>query len=197
MLCFRCHCKTGSSRLRRFGCRWMRRGWRMRAMWRPLSHRTRGLSVRRAARKGQQRDIARALDGHTQPTLVPRADARHAARQDLAPLLHELRQNVRALIVDEVHLLDTELADFLFSKILPLSARASAGPSWAATRSAPARAAFAPPAGSAFAPRRSTWRRRRCLLLILCHACHPFLFAPTKARTIPTVSPIRTGEFSS
>src|SRR5437667_2416009 len=130
----------------------MRRGRRMPAMRSPGGHRARGLSIRGAARKGQQRNIARALDGHAQPPLVPRADARHAAGQDLAPLLHELRQNVRALIVDEVHLLDTELANFLLAKILPLSARASAGPSGAA---------LAPPrAGSAFAPLSSTWRRR-------------------------------------
>ena len=55
------------------------------------------------------------------------ADAGHAARENLAALLHELRQNVGALVVDEVHLLDTELADFLFAEILALAAARAAG----------------------------------------------------------------------
>src|SRR5205807_10223148 len=123
----------------------MRRGRRMPAMWRPRGHRARGLRIRRAARKGQQSNIARALDGHAQPALVPRADARHTAGQDLAPPLHEPRQDVRAPIVDQVHLLDTELANFLLAKKLPLSARASAGPSSAALAPPPARPPFAAP----------------------------------------------------
>ena len=55
------------------------------------------------------------------------ADAGHAARKNLAALLHELRQDVGALVVDEVHLLDTELADFLFAEILALAAARAAG----------------------------------------------------------------------
>jgi len=58
---------------------------------------------------------------------MARANTRHAAGQDLAALLDELRQDVGALVVDEIHLLDTELADFLLAKILALSARTSAG----------------------------------------------------------------------
>src|SRR5256884_6543545 len=53
-----------------------------------------------SARKRQQRDVARPLDGHAQPALVARAHARHSARQNLSALLHELRQDVRALVVD-------------------------------------------------------------------------------------------------
>src|SRR4029077_17752949 len=80
------------------------------------------LRSRGASRKWKQRNVARALDGHAQPALVTRAYAGHAAWQNLAALLHELRQDVRALVVDEVHLLDTELAHFLLPEILALAA---------------------------------------------------------------------------
>jgi len=118
---------------------------------------TRCLRTRRAAGKRQQRDVARALDGHAEPTLMARANAGHAARQDLAALLHELRKNIRALVVDHVHLLDAELADFLLAEILALAART---PAWTAGASRPAfaprtaRTAFAPrTTGPTFAPR--------------------------------------------
>jgi hypothetical protein len=78
---------------------------------------------------------------------MPRADAGHAAGQDLPALLHELRKNVSALVVDEVHLLDTELADFLLAKILALAAPRTARTS----RATSAWTAFATAAtGSAF-----------------------------------------------
>jgi hypothetical protein len=38
-----------------------------------------------------------------------------------------LRQDVGALVVDEVHLLDTKLADLLFAEILALAAARTAG----------------------------------------------------------------------
>ena len=57
---------------------------------------------------------------------MARADAGHAARQNLAALLHELRQDVGTLVVDEVHLLDTELADLLLAEILALAAARTA-----------------------------------------------------------------------
>jgi hypothetical protein len=66
------------------------------------------------------------------------ANARHTARKNLAALLHELRQDVGALVVDEVHLLDTELADLLLTEILALTAARAAR----TTRSA--RATFTP-----------------------------------------------------
>jgi hypothetical protein len=53
---------------------------------------------------------------------MARANASHAAWQNLAALLNELRKNVGALVVDEIHLLDTELADFLLAEILALAA---------------------------------------------------------------------------
>src|SRR5579859_7974252 len=90
---------------------------------------------RRAARKRQQSDVTRPLDGHAQPALVPRTNSGHAARQNLSALLHELRQNVRALVVDQVHLFHAELANLLFAEVLPL---ATAWSPWT-----PARTAFA------------------------------------------------------
>ena len=94
--------------------------------------RARSLRARGAACERQQRDVARALDRFAEPALMARANARHAARQNLSALLHELRQNVGALVVDEVHLLDTELADFLLAEILALAAARTAGTSWTA-----------------------------------------------------------------
>src|SRR5208283_770164 len=109
-------------------------------LWSLGHHRTRRLRARRAPGKWQQRDIARTLDGLAQPPLVARADAGHAPGQNLAALLHELRKNIRALVVDEVHLLDTELADFLLAEILALAtARTPRSSTWPARTS---RAAF-------------------------------------------------------
>src|SRR5437667_3443553 len=103
-------------------------------------HHARRLRARRAAGKRQQGNVARPLDGHPQPALMPRANARHPARQDLPTFLHELRQDVRAFVVDEVHLLDAELANLLLAKILALAP----GPATGTTRTATAGSAFAP-----------------------------------------------------
>src|ERR1700728_3543843 len=100
--------------------------------------RPRSLRARGAAGERQQRDIAGALDGFAEPTLVTRADTGHAPRENLAALLHELRKDVGAFVVDEVHLLDAELADFLFPEVLALAAARAA---WAAAGTS--RAAFA------------------------------------------------------
>src|SRR6202158_6042119 len=129
-----------SARSRRCDC-----GWRGRCRCgrcsvtsrRTPNNDARCLRARRAARKRQQRDVACPLDGHAQPALMTRAHARHAAGQNLSALLHELRQDVRALVVDEVHLLDAELANLFLAEILALPTR----PSARATRSARASAA--------------------------------------------------------
>jgi len=114
---------------------------------------------------------------------VTRANSSHAARKNLAALLHELGKNVGALVVDQVHLLDTKLADFFLAKKLTLPAARSSGTATWTTRSAftasattatwtafaasaaavPARAAMTAVATtrSAFTTRR--WSRRRCL----------------------------------
>jgi hypothetical protein len=96
-----------------------------------------------------------------------------------------LRQNVGALVVDEIHLLDAELADFLLAEILALPARTPARTARAtASRTAVAprttvpatrtsvSTTFAAPAaaGAAFAPRCWSW----CLYLFVCHNFHPF-----------------------
>jgi hypothetical protein len=139
-----------------------------------------------AARERQQSDVARALDGFAQPALVPRANAGHAPRQNLPTLLHELRQNVRALVVDEIHFLDAEFANFLLAEILALAARTSARTSGTtAAGSAFAPRSAMPAAGTtvssmaamyAFAPRCSTSSTagRSTLFLFLCHTCLPF-----------------------
>jgi hypothetical protein len=137
----------------------------------------RGLRARGAASERQQGDVARALDGYAEPALVARADAGHAARKNFAALLDELRKNVRALVVDEVHLLDAELTDFLFAEILALAARTAAG----TARTTSARAAFAarttmPAAGTVATTAFAAWRStvRLCLFLFLCHTILPF-----------------------
>lgn len=152
------------------------------------------LRSRSAARKRHQGDVSGALDSHAQPALVPRAHAGHTSRKNLAAFLHELRQNVGALVVDEVHLLDTELADFLLPEILALAART---PSWASGTAwtTATRATFASRAAmtavSAFTPRGSAWRC--CLFLILCHTFHPFTFCPSPAGVHLRVNPLKLG----
>jgi len=97
----------------------------------------------------QQGDVARALDGHAKPTLVARADAGHATRQNLAAFLHELRQDVGALVVDEVHLLDAELANFFLAEILALAATRSTRTTGSAARPAFTARAAMPATGAA------------------------------------------------
>jgi hypothetical protein len=81
---------------------------------------------------------------------MARADAGHAARENLAAFLDELRQDIGALVVDEVHLLDAELADFFLAEILALSARTtsraagSTGTAFAASATGTPLAASAP-----------------------------------------------------
>jgi len=73
---------------------------------------------------------------------MARANAGHAAGQNLAAFLHELRQDVRTLVVDEIHLLDAELADFLLAEILALSAGTPTRASRTAFSAAATRATF-------------------------------------------------------
>src|SRR5882762_5384755 len=117
----------------RFACR--RRGWCVRASCACGCYRAGGVGAGGAAGEGHQRDVAGALDGYAEPTLVARADSGHAAWENFAALLHELGENVGALVVDEVHFFDAELADFLFAEILALAAGASAGTAWASAGS--------------------------------------------------------------
>jgi hypothetical protein len=136
----------------------------------------RGLRASGAACERQQGDVARALDGDAEPALMTRADAGHTARKNLAALLDELRKNVGALVVDEIHLFDTKLADFLFAEILALAARAAAGAARTSAWSAFTTRTTVPAAWTmtttAFAARRSTVRLR--LFRIVCHCFLPF-----------------------
>jgi hypothetical protein len=133
-----------------------------------------------AAGEGHERDVAGALDGDAEPTLMARADTGHAAREDFAALLHELGEDVGALVVDEVHLLDAELADFLFAEILALAAGTSAGTARStgaafATRAAmtAARAVSAAVTTGAIATRCAAGSLR-LLSWFICHNCLPF-----------------------
>src|SRR5262245_487686 len=110
-------------------------------------HRPRRRAARGAAGERQQRNVARPFDGHAKPALMARANTGHAARQNLPALLHELGKNIRALVVDQVDLLDAELADLLLPEKLPLAAARTAGTA--------ARSAFAAPDRSAFTTRSS------------------------------------------
>src|SRR6266478_2781690 len=194
-----------SLRRRRFGSRrWCRRGRCRSCMSRRGMSRRRSrhdyarcLRARRAARKRQQRDVARPLNGHAEPALMTRAHARHPPRQNLPALLHELRQDVRALVVDEVHLLDAELAHLLLPEILALAPRPSSG----TARTTAAWSGFAPwttvssagsvatmTTGAAFTPRSSAGRW--CLFLFLCHTFHPFTRRPDPIGINLLVTPV-------
>jgi hypothetical protein len=140
------------------------------------------MSARGAAGKGKQRDIAGALDGHAEPALMARTHASHAARKDLAALLHKLREDIGALVVDEIHLFDAELANFFLAEILALaSARAtratgaalatSAATTMSARAMTSAWAAMAAMA-AAFTARRATWSGS--LSLFVSHNFSPF-----------------------
>jgi hypothetical protein len=133
-----------------------------------------------AAGERHQRDVAGALDGNSQPTLMARADAGHAARENFAALLHELREDVGALVVDEVHLLDAELADFFLAEILALAARTPAGTARStgaafATGTAMTAARAVPAAVTTGAvTSRCAAGGLRLLSWFVCHNCLPF-----------------------
>src|ERR1700682_473604 len=142
---------------------------------------------------------------------MARADTGHASRENLAALLHELRKNVGALIVDEVHLLDAKLADFLFAEILALAAAratwtAGASPrtafaartavaamttAWTAMSSASAtRTTFRAGCGSALGAA-CAWCARSAgslRFLFVCHTCLPFTYEPALAGSLKIVS---------
>jgi hypothetical protein len=112
---------------------------------------------------------------------VARADSGHAARENLAALLHELGEDVGALVVDEVHFFDAELADFLFAEILALAAGASTGTARAAAGTTFATWAAMTAAGAVSAAVTAGAFAARCaagglrlLLLLICHNCLPF-----------------------
>ena len=154
----------------------------------------RGVRARGATGEGHQGDVASALDGYAEPTLMARAHAGHAARENLAALLHELGEDVGAFVVDHVHLLDAKLADFFLAEILALAAGTSAGATRAtwtafATRTAvtAAGAMSAAVTAGAFAAR-SAAGGLRLLLLFICHNCLPFPLDSDKAEVAYSTS---------
>src|SRR5262245_6873441 len=68
----------------------------------------------------QERHGARPPDGPGELTLVSRAAAGDPSRRDLAPLRDEVLQPTDVLVVDELHLVHTELADFAPAEPAPL-----------------------------------------------------------------------------
>ena len=127
---------------------------------------------------------------------MTRANAGHAAREDFAALLHELREDVGALVVDEIHFLDAEFADFFLAEVLALAAGASAGPARSTGAAFAARTAVtatgAVSAAVTAAVTAGTLTARcaagglRLLLLLICHNCLPFPFDSDEAEVTYT-----------
>jgi hypothetical protein len=69
-----------------------------------------------AGRKGQQRNIARALDSFRQLALMIRAGPRDPARRDLAPLGDEIAQSTDIFIIYRRFLVGTKTANFAAAK---------------------------------------------------------------------------------
>src|SRR5208282_719225 len=87
------------------------------------------LYLLRAARKRQQRDIARLLDGPRQTALVRCAHARQASRSYLPALRYELGQQTHIFVIDRFDLLDAELANLLAPEELAAAFTGTAGTS--------------------------------------------------------------------
>jgi hypothetical protein len=156
--------------------------------------------ARGAAGEWQERDVAGALDGFAKPSLVARADAGHAARENLAAFLHELRQDVGALVVDEVHLLDAELADFLLAEVLALAAAWSA---WTAGTSAWSAFAAWSAVSTTGAAMTAAWTVSATswtagsggLFLFFCHTCLPFGSLLSNRFVLQGLKPARSASF--
>src|SRR5438132_1954867 len=78
---------------------------------RPLNRARERLALVRGVRG--QRDVAGALERDREPALMTRAGPRDATRKDLASLAHEAAEAGDLLVVDQVDLLHTEVADLL------------------------------------------------------------------------------------
>src|SRR5205823_3385595 len=68
----------------------------------------------------QERYGARLFDRMREETLVPRAAARDASRDDLPPLGHEIPQAAHVLVIDQVDAVRAELADLAPAKAAAL-----------------------------------------------------------------------------
>ena len=123
---------------------------------------------------------------------MTRANAGHAAREDFAALLHELREDVGALVVDEIHFLDAEFADFFLAEVLALAAGASArtarstGAAFAARTAVTATGAVSAAVTAGTLTARCAAGGLRLLLLLICHNCLPFPFDSDEAEVTYT-----------
>src|SRR5438270_11604683 len=72
---------------------------------------TKGLAL--VGRIGKQGDVPRTLEGDCQPPLMTSTGSRDAAGQDLASLADEAAQSRDFLVIDQVDLFRTEVADLL------------------------------------------------------------------------------------
>src|SRR5215813_2151717 len=76
---------------------------------------------------GQQRHRARTSNGAGELTLMTGAAAGDAPGRDLAPLRHEVLEPAHILVVDELNLVHTELADLAPAEPAPLNGLACWG----------------------------------------------------------------------
>src|SRR6266567_4853629 len=72
---------------------------------------------------GEQGDVTGALERDREATLMTSAGSRHATGQDLAPLTNEAAKARDLLVVDEMDLLHTEVANLLVWLAVPLIGR--------------------------------------------------------------------------
>src|SRR5207302_120474 len=82
------------------------------SLWYPVSPPLSGGKLE-ARSEGQQRDVARLLDGQAEAALMPCANTSQAARNDFAALRDKPLQQANIAVGDRVDLLGAELANFL------------------------------------------------------------------------------------
>jgi hypothetical protein len=114
-----------------------------------------------AGRKRKQGDVTRLLDRLAQTPLVPCANARQTARNDLASLGDKLLQQANVTVRDRIDLLRAELADLLAAEELPSARSASARTTRATARTRPA--------GAGRASSRSGLLLRLCAVVFVSH----------------------------
>jgi hypothetical protein len=82
---------------------------------------------------GQQRDVARALDGFGKHTLVRGARTRDAARQNLTAFRYVVLQQLHIFKVDQINLLDAEAANLATVHATPAATASATVTATAAT----------------------------------------------------------------
>jgi len=82
-----------------------------------------GVKLALVGRIGEQGDVTGTLERDREAPLVTSACSRHATGQDLASLANEAAKARNLLVVDEVDLLHTEVANLLVRLAVPLIGR--------------------------------------------------------------------------